>query len=226
MWLDYFLISIWGGMVALDTTAALQVLVSHPLVSCSLVGLMLGNFPLGFLVGLILELIWLNEMPVGAASFSEGNIGATVAAAVAILTAQQSDRIGVYLPLALITAMVVSVIGGRMVVLMRQLNGRIYSRLIERQSPSPPQVANSHHLCILMMFLSGVLLTLVSVFLFQTISVYLCRTLASTFDAWMRPISFAFFGVGCGVMIHIFASRKHGWMIALGLLMGGVFFLF
>ena len=73
-------LSIWGGMVALDTTAVLQVLISHPLVSCSVVGFLLGNFKIAFMIGVVLELIWLNELPVGAAPFSEGNIGATVAA--------------------------------------------------------------------------------------------------------------------------------------------------
>lgn len=45
-----------GGIVATDTTAAFQVLVSHPLVACTLAGLVLGDLKAGLSMGVLLEL--------------------------------------------------------------------------------------------------------------------------------------------------------------------------
>lgn len=54
-----------GGVLALDRTAFLQSLISRPLPTSALVGLVTGEFALALLTGLILELFWLSRQPVG-----------------------------------------------------------------------------------------------------------------------------------------------------------------
>jgi PTS system mannose-specific IIC component len=53
-------------LLGLDRTAALQIMVSRPLVAGPLVGLLLGDALAGLTVGMLLELLWLCRMPVGA----------------------------------------------------------------------------------------------------------------------------------------------------------------
>ena len=48
-----------AGALALDTTAALQVMVSQPLVAGSIAGLVVGDVPLGAAVGATLQLVWM-----------------------------------------------------------------------------------------------------------------------------------------------------------------------
>lgn len=52
--------------LGLDRTAALQIMISRPLVAGPLVGLVLGDTLTGLTVGMLLELLWLCRMPVGA----------------------------------------------------------------------------------------------------------------------------------------------------------------
>lgn len=62
----YFLgagVAIFAG---LDRTAALQIMISRPLVAGPLVGLLLGDVLTGLTVGMLIELLWLCRMPVGA----------------------------------------------------------------------------------------------------------------------------------------------------------------
>lgn len=72
MWLDFpsFIwltakVSLLGAVCALDRTAALQVMFSRPLVAATLGGVLAGNWEIGLLIGVSLELYFLSEMPVG-----------------------------------------------------------------------------------------------------------------------------------------------------------------
>lgn len=75
MYLHILLSGVIGGLVNLDTYYVAQTMVSRPLVSSPLLGLILGSisgFPeqgleLGAVVGIILELIWMNTFQVGTA---------------------------------------------------------------------------------------------------------------------------------------------------------------
>jgi mannose/fructose/N-acetylgalactosamine-specific phosphotransferase system component IIC len=222
MWVDLLVISLWGGLVALDTTAAFQVLISHPLLSCSVVGLLLGNFPIGFTLGIILELVWLAELPVGAAPFSDGNIGATIGAATAIISAELTGRPGISQSLALLLAVFISVFGGRLVILQRNINGKLYQALWENKKLSIKLVEGYHLMAIAFTFLTGALLTALSVWLVGFILMpRLIAFLPASIDEILAPISAAFLGVGCGVLIYLFLNRKNWWLLLISMA-GGI----
>lgn len=62
---------ILGAVVALvcglDRVAALQIMISRPIVAAPLAGWLLGDMEVGLQVGLMIELLWLARLPVGAA---------------------------------------------------------------------------------------------------------------------------------------------------------------
>ena len=62
---------ILGGTVSLvcglDRTAALQIMISRPIVAAPLIGWLLGDVGVGLEIGLMVELLWLARLPVGAA---------------------------------------------------------------------------------------------------------------------------------------------------------------
>lgn len=59
-------VSLLGAFCALDRTAAFQMMFSRPLVAATLGGMLAGNWQLGLLIGAVLELYFLSEMPVGS----------------------------------------------------------------------------------------------------------------------------------------------------------------
>lgn len=70
-------------LLGLDRTAALQIMVSRPLIAGPLVGLLLGDALTGLTVGMLLELLWLCRMPVGASiphDDTQVTVGATTLA--------------------------------------------------------------------------------------------------------------------------------------------------
>lgn len=62
---DLLLVGAIGGLVGLDRTAAGQFMISQPIVAAPLVGMALGDWQSGLMLGALLELVWLSELPVG-----------------------------------------------------------------------------------------------------------------------------------------------------------------
>lgn len=83
-----------GGLVYMDTDAVGQFMISQPLVACTAAGAIFGHWPLGLTVGMLLQLPYLAEIPVGGTKVALGNLGAYVAAGVAAqLAASHPDRL-------------------------------------------------------------------------------------------------------------------------------------
>ena len=123
MWIKVFVVFFFGGFVGLDTTAAWQVLFSHPLLACTLIGVVFGEPQIGLFFGIVFELIWLYDMPVGGAKFPEGNLSSFIGLMVAL---SLLDRAVVSVPWLVLLSGLYSVIiayfFGPTIVLMRKNN--------------------------------------------------------------------------------------------------------
>jgi mannose/fructose/N-acetylgalactosamine-specific phosphotransferase system component IIC len=66
MMLQAALCAVAGALLWLDRVYAFQFMVSRPIVMGPVLGLIMGDLPVGIAVGAALELLWLNAPPVGA----------------------------------------------------------------------------------------------------------------------------------------------------------------
>lgn len=64
--LETFLLSLLGGVLSLDRTAAFQFMVSRPMVVSTIIGLLFKDLTTGLLIGVLIELLWMGELPIGA----------------------------------------------------------------------------------------------------------------------------------------------------------------
>jgi PTS system mannose-specific IIC component len=78
-------ISIVGGLIGLDRTAVGQFMVSQPLVAGPITGWLLGDITSGLIIGVVLELIWILDMPIGNFVPADATIVTVSACAIAIL---------------------------------------------------------------------------------------------------------------------------------------------
>ena len=60
------LLSLLGGLVLLDKWALGELGISQPIVSCPLFGLVLGDFRAGLFLGVALQLVWIEALPLGS----------------------------------------------------------------------------------------------------------------------------------------------------------------
>lgn len=80
--LTFLLLSLLGGLVAVDGTGCGQFMISRPFVAATLAGLLVGEPAAGAAIGLVLEAFHLTVLPVGAASYPDGGAPAVAAGAV------------------------------------------------------------------------------------------------------------------------------------------------
>jgi len=118
---DLLLLSVLGGIVALDGTAVGQFMVSRPLVAATLAGVLVGEAGLGLTVGALLEIFYLSVLPVGGARFPEGGPAAVAATAVAITAGGGSSG----LLLGVASGLVWGALGGFTVGLLRRMNAQL-----------------------------------------------------------------------------------------------------
>jgi len=80
-----------GALICLDRVAV-QVMVSRPVVAGPLVGLVLGDALTGLLAGALLELLWIDRIPIGPYAPPHDTFVAVLATAGAILAAPSGAR--------------------------------------------------------------------------------------------------------------------------------------
>ncbi|MBI5683175.1 MAG: PTS sugar transporter subunit IIC [Deltaproteobacteria bacterium] len=128
--LQAFIASIAGGVISLDRSAAFQIMISRPIVAGPLIGIVCGSLTIGIVIGAILELLWIGDLPVG------GHIPSHETAAVVIAVAIAASMKGVLPEKGLIGLCILMVIPFAVVCqkadeLVRKFNKYYYFKTIE-----------------------------------------------------------------------------------------------
>ncbi len=222
--MELFLISLIGGLLVLDTTAVLQVLISQPLVSGALLGWLLGDVSLGLRLGILLQLLWLNQLPVGAAKVPEGNLGAVVAV---ILVFMVKDWIPIYPNILIVSvvlyAMIVSALGVKLVTTIRNQNIFFLDRAVKGLEAGDVAIlGRMTFLALLFHFLFLVAAVFISVWIGWELFRFLLPKLPVHWEYVARYVEFAIMGSGVGLTLNFFKEKRIGLPILLGMIVGMV----
>lgn len=212
----------FGGIVGLDTTAAWQVLFSHPLISCALLGAAYSQPQLGLFFGIIFELIWFHDLPVGGARFPEGNVGSFLGL---MLMLTFMGRPGVQeswlLLLVILLTVIISYLFGLTIVLMRK-NNIVLIRWADRYAAegNARRVGQMHVLGVLHAYVHGAFWSLI----FYLSGFFVLKAVLGQLHGLpelnVEEIQAIMLGVGMAVMIRLFFSKKRVWHLFLGLVCG------
>lgn len=220
------LLALFGAIVYLDTTAAFQFMVCQPIIACPVYGIIAGRPEVGLFFGLIFQLLWLRALPIGAARFPEGNLGALVATALATTIPPAPDG-----RTALVVLAVASLAGLLTAGLGRDLTASV--RHLLKYLADSYQSAALEDRCnrARAIFFAAVLLNAAAGALF-TVALYLIFLkamewllgvsahgslpphLAELTDSLWGGLRPALLGAGAGVVAGLFARRRTvGWII-------------
>ena len=149
-----------GALICLDRVAV-QVMVSRPVVAGPMVGLVLGDALTGLLAGALLELLWIDRIPIGPYVPPHDTFVAVLATAGAILAAPPGESP----PRELIALSVLlfapaAWLGQRMEILLRRWNERWVSRALEDAKAGDPAMLSRRHLSALAGYFGASLLCL------------------------------------------------------------------
>lgn len=202
MWLDFstfiwiiLKVSLIGAFCAMDRTALLQMMSSRPLVAATFAGALAGNWEIGLLLGAVLELYFLSEIPVGTIIPTDDTLLALSAggagAALSTLPQNQDQATGTLALVVLLATLPWSAFTRKVDSWVRQRNARLVddvetallaeSNLIRSQSS-----ALNFHLHGLFNFYSA---SAVALGLMLMSSLILVPLLLFLVPVWMRPLT-------------------------------------
>jgi mannose/fructose/N-acetylgalactosamine-specific phosphotransferase system component IIC len=163
-------LALLGGLVIVDETAFLQVMISRPIVAGAIVGWVLGDISNGLFFGSIFELIYLDILPVGAVRFPDSGLATVVGAGVLIVSARLfPDQIIVLWFVATLMAIVAGWIGGWSITFLRKRNNILVDKVETRLEEGKLWAVDYHTVGILFSFLRGALLTFILTSIFLTL---------------------------------------------------------
>lgn len=87
MLIKIILVSFVGSLLCLDRIAV-QAMVSRPVIIAPVIGLILGNPYAGLVIGAMLELLWIDRVPIGIYVPPNDSVAAVFAASVAVIAGQ------------------------------------------------------------------------------------------------------------------------------------------
>ncbi|MCU0554701.1 MAG: PTS sugar transporter subunit IIC [Syntrophales bacterium] len=135
-----------GALICLDRVAV-QVMVSRPVVAGPLIGLILGDALAGLLTGALLELLWIDRIPIGPYAPPNDTFVAILATAGSILAAPSgASPPRELIALAILLFAPAAWLGRKMDLFLRQWNERWVSRALEDAKAGDPVMLSRRHL--------------------------------------------------------------------------------
>ncbi len=165
---EILLVSFLGGLLSLDVSAWGQIMVSRPVISGAIIGLLLGDLKTGLIIGVLLELVWINVISVGAAIPPNATIVAVACAALVILTERTlpvgNNFQGSYRMVVLTLTMPLGEIFRRIDVKQRKLNAS-FGHYLDREiiKGNFRAVEKVNYLSLFLFFLKGLVFSLVAI---------------------------------------------------------------
>ena len=217
-------VSLIGSLIVLDTTVAFQLLISQPLIACTLIGLFLGDPYLGMQIGIFLQLLWLSNMPVGAAIVPEGNFAAIVITVLVIRYSQLYGNFYTVLIIAILFGVLISYLGGQLIKINRKSNTYFLKKVI-----SDIKKGNIHPLSYIN------ILSLIFHYLGNVMAIYIALNIGdflysgvnfipNEWEIYFKRTSFVVLGIGAGLIIPVFSERYSKKIMIGGLLIGIIMF--
>ena len=164
----YLVLILLAGIVAMDTTSGPQLLISEPIISCLVIGMLFGKPQAGLMLGMFFQLLWLGYMPLGAVSFIDGNMAAFISTT-SLFTAEKVFEFTETLSkAAVIPAMFYGVFVGFSGLYLTGIIRRRNSRrseilLLQLETGEIPSIARWHFVGVGLSFLRGVAMAIVLV---------------------------------------------------------------
>lgn len=227
--LQLFGLSLSGAFILLDSTAAFQMLIAQPLFACPLLGLIGSNVELGFQMGFLLQLIWLANMPVGAAIIPEGEFGSVAGVILALRLMQRLPELEHFIIfIALIYALFVSYLGAKSVTFIRNQNQHYLQYILSRLNRGK-RVKLGIVIINALIFNVLVFFTIIFVlsYIFEMELYSVLKTIPLTVANHIGMIGkISVLGVGMGLTVTLLKDKKFWPLYVFGMIIGGGLILY
>ena len=226
--MEIFWLSLTGAALMMDTTATFQILVSQPIVACTIIGYLAGDPAMGLHIGLLLQLLWLSDLPVGATLVPAGNYAAIVGAAVAVeLNKFFPEKYYLIVLAIVIYAMMLSYLGAKMTKLNRNWNTYFFNKAVHHvESGNTKAITLINYQALAIHFLIAFVLVISGITIGNLIIGLVTGGLDIAWNEKARFIEVALLGTGAGLTLSLFKRDEIKTFVVAGAIVALLFFLF
>lgn len=223
----YILFCFLGGIIAIDSEAAWQVMISQPLVACPIAGMLFGNLEVGLMVGILMQLPFLVEIPAGGARQSFSNLGAFVGAG---LAAELSHVASALPNLSLVSAVTFAILISRIALPLVQVTRGVNLLLVKKAEAAIAAgrlraVSIYQYLGVANAFVFGICFSAGFWVLGQYLLLPLVQSVSPALEQQISLVKTVLFGAGIGAMAWLFVNRSTLRFSILGAVVGWVILL-
>jgi mannose/fructose/N-acetylgalactosamine-specific phosphotransferase system component IIC len=224
---ETILVTILGGLVALDKTEAYQSMLSQPFVIGLIVGFFSKDIITGIKIGILVQLIYFWVMPIGTATFPDPAIGGIVGIFGFILLLRSfPHRADSVLFFTLLYTIAFTAFAGRSLIGQRQLNLRLIQKAdLYAQKGEISKIDKLFFWGLLGSFGRGVILTGLGILGIFILLKPIVGFFAFLPEYYLRGIEIPVLGFGIGMMFHLFGKRRNILWFILGISLGIVLLL-
>jgi len=217
-----------AGIVAMDTTSGPQILISEPVVSCSVLGILFGVPESGLMIGVLYQLLWLGYMPLGAARLADSNMAAFISTGALFNASRIFEFTDSVMNAAIVPSMLYAVgvayIGLHLTYKVRKLNGNRNDKCrLNIEKGGNLSVARYHFYGIGASILRGILMAIVLIPA-GTIIIGLIGFMPSIMISSLEYSSFIIWGVVSASAMVFFWLKGRQKILLLGLI-GGIIWM-
>jgi PTS system mannose-specific IIC component len=215
-----FLLAAGGALIGLDVVSFPQAMISRPVVAATIGGAVLGSPAQGLLLGVVLELIALETLPIGASRYPEWGSASFVGSA--LLTHSWPTITIPALVVIVLLTVAVAYIGGWSMYVLRRVNGKLANRMLaDLDAGSSSAVVRLQLLGVTGDFLRGFIVSLGALLVIPP-------SMRAILQRWDAPDTFALAVLAAlAIAVAMSAAWKsfHGtahalWFFAAGLVVG------
>jgi len=205
-----------GALLWLDRVFIFQSMISRPIIISPVLGLIMGNVAMGFMIGASLELLWLNAPPVGAYLPNDESFCAAAATPTAVLaSAHMSDAAAAGFALA--ASLPFAMVGRTLDTHIRMLNQDLINRVPEGRME--PAVRNAIGKALLRSYLYALAALGISVGLLCTAAVLAGEVLPGAVKTALSYMPLAGVAIGlAGLMAKEVPRPGHAGLFILGMI--------
>ena len=216
---EILIVMFLAGLVSLDKTEVGQTMLSQPLVSGPLVGLILGDLTTGMEMGALFQLIWFWVLPIGSAVFPDTAVGGVAASALSIWLKRTdlstNGNLGLFL--LVLYVIVFSLFSGWSIIKQRKYSFRFIQKAeIFSEEKGFKKIGQLVWHAVFVSFLRGVFFGGLAVVGFYLVFLPVLKNLSSLPQAYFGFTKTVILGFGCACAFSFF-GRKANWVwISLG----------
>jgi len=207
---ELIVLSFLFALLCLDKKHIFQFALSQPLITCSIIGLYFDMPIPAMHFGLIVQLLWLSNLPIGAAKTPEGNIGSIIGC---ILYVQNIDKFTEYGNLLLIVTFLITVFVSYAASRLESFDRRINIKLFDYNCNALNVNEKSGFgsiivLSLIVQFLINFVTIFWGLFFGGELIFYLSEISSTSYNFLWQYIEITIIGSGLGMLIAIYKEKN------------------